>query len=68
MKARYCIKCCRCGYEFSGKKGTPVVIDMIAENGDLYRLCENCITDIGRAETDEEQKKIIDEGKFIING
>lgn len=67
MKARYTIKCCRCGYEWSGKHGTPAIMDFIAEDGQLYRLCENCLCDLGGAESDEEAKQIISEGRFIID-
>lgn len=67
MKARYTIRCCRCGYEWTGKKGSAVVVDFFEKDGGLIRLCENCICDIGRSETDEEQLQIINEGRFVVD-
>lgn len=67
MKARYTIKCCRCGYEWSGKRGTPAIMDFITDDHQLYRLCENCIIDLGKAETEEEKDQIIKEGLFVID-
>ena len=66
MKARYIIDCIRCGYEWTGKPGTMDLIEMVGENGERYRLCEKCICDIGRAETEEEKRKIIEEGRIKI--
>ena len=67
MKARYTIKCCRCGYEWTGKRGSLIVMDFITEDNQLCRLCENCIMDIGKAETEEEKNQIIKEGLFVID-
>lgn len=68
MKSRYVIDCIRCGYVWTGKKGSRQLIEMVSEDGGRYRLCEKCIADIGRAETEEEQKKIIEEGRMKFDG
>lgn len=67
MKTRYVIDCIRCGYEWTGKKGSMPVLEFVTEDDERYRLCEKCICEIGRAETEEEKKKIMEEGKMHIN-
>lgn len=67
MKARYTITCARCGYEWTGKKGSMQLYEFITDENEHYRLCENCIIEIGKAKTEEEKNKIIEEGKIVLN-
>lgn len=64
LKAVYKITCNRCGYEWTGKKGSKHLFEMITREGIHYRLCSDCICDIGRAKTQEEKDAIIDAGKI----
>jgi len=54
------MKCARCGFDYDLDK-SKVVIRMIGSDGRTYSACSDCLCELGKAETEEEKRAILEE-------
>jgi hypothetical protein len=59
-------RCQRCGYCYDPKKNKRV-ITFFGKRGEIYTACEDCIAELGEAETEKEKEAIIQSCKMKAN-